>query len=760
MLEQSQELFDLLMDSTSTNIVLYRAIEEGADFEIIAFNKGAEQTDFISKSELIGKRLTEIFPGVDEFGLLDVLRRVYHTGESERFDDKFYSDDRISGWRNNEVKRLSDGHIIVFYEDKTELKQAEDHLLSLGKVMENSLSEVYIYEQESLRFTYANKSAQRNTGYTLDELHQMKHHDITPEFDFQQCHEFIAPLQEGLKEQLFLETTHLRKDGSIYNVKANLQMVKKDGIDQIIVLLSDTTEHKLADAKLKASQENLARAEQVANLGTWEWDIVTNDIKWSDQTYKIFGESPQSFDMTLEMVFQYIPEEEHSAITEAIERAISHHERYEIDYPIVLRDGSTRYVRAWGEVLFTPEGRPYKMWGAILDITEKYFLRNQLSQQKELYERLFHNSSDGVCLIENGLLIDCNEALIKRFGYRTKEDVINRPPTDFSPEFQPDGEQSSLKIEQTVGKTFSEGQQRFEWVHQKADGNTLWNDVLFTHIITDGKNLIYGVIRDISDRKAMEQELESLTTGLQKRVEEEVKKNQQQASYMLQQSRLAQMGEMISMIAHQWRQPLASISAITGTLSLDVVMDNYKKTFFAEHLDTIGQLSQHLSSTIDDFRDFFRETKEKTTSSCTEMLQGSLSIIEPSLTSKNITLYKDLKSDHKLLTYPNEIKQVLLNILKNADDALIDNGVEGQAIWIAAYALDDRSIITIEDNAGGIPEEIMEKIFDPYFTTKTKKDGTGLGLYMSKTIIEEHCKGKLWVENSELGAKFIIELPH
>lgn len=242
------------------------------------------------------------------------------------------------------------------------------------------------------------------------------------------------------------------------------------------------------------------------------------------------------------------------------------------------------------------------------------------------------------------------------------------------------------------------------------------------------------------------------------KLKEQTKKTQEHTSYMLHQSRKAQMGEMVSLIAHQWRQPLSSISTISGTLSIDVMMDNYNQDFFSEKLNEIDNLAAHLSSTINDFRDFFKDKKHKERTTITEIIEGTLQIIGSSLESKNIELIYEDENDVQVFTHVNEIKQVLLNILKNAEDALLENKNEDLKIWISWEIKDDSIDLHIEDNAGGIPEKIIKNIFDPYFSTKGD-DGTGLGLYMSKTIVEEHCQGKLSVQNTAIGARFTISLP-
>lgn len=254
-------------------------------------------------------------------------------------------------------------------------------------------------------------------------------------------------------------------------------------------------------------------------------------------------------------------------------------------------------------------------------------------------------------------------------------------------------------------------------------------------------------------------ELTDFNNMLQQKITDEVKRRSDQLSYIAQQSRMAQMGEMLSMIAHQWRQPLASISMISGTLALDVATDSYKKDFFQDRLDAITDMSQHLSSTIDDFRRFFKKDKKIEMVTWKELVQGSLKIIGSALSSKNIIVHSDMDNPVLLYAYPNEVKQVILNILKNCEELLVEKNIGSPQIWIRSKDHESTSSLTIEDNGGGIASAIMDKIFDPYFSTKETKEGTGLGLYMSKTIIEDHCKGQLICFNTDKGALFEITLP-
>ncbi|RLA76405.1 MAG: hypothetical protein DRG30_02900 [Epsilonproteobacteria bacterium] len=225
-----------------------------------------------------------------------------------------------------------------------------------------------------------------------------------------------------------------------------------------------------------------------------------------------------------------------------------------------------------------------------------------------------------------------------------------------------------------------------------------------------------------------------------------------------QQSRLVQMGEMLSMIAHQWRQPLAAIGSRSAALELKANLGKADKETVIEQAQYISKYAQHLSQTIDDFRNFFKSSKELKESSYNEIIGSVLDIVGTSIENKNIAIIQNLSTEYRFLTYPNELKQVVLNIIKNAEDVLLEKNIKDPKIRIVTYKKDGKNVLEIHDNAGGVPTEIIDKIFDPYFSTKLEKNGTGIGLYMSKTIVEEHCSGTLSITNDESGAVFKVEL--
>jgi signal transduction histidine kinase len=260
-------------------------------------------------------------------------------------------------------------------------------------------------------------------------------------------------------------------------------------------------------------------------------------------------------------------------------------------------------------------------------------------------------------------------------------------------------------------------------------------------------------------RNRLQKEIVELNATLEDRVKEEVEKNNQKERMLLQQSKLAIMGEMISMIAHQWRQPLAGLKVMVQAIKFKKDIGKLTDEYLYESVKDSSALIDHLSKTIDDFRDFFKPNKAKETTDLKSVLKESFDFLSHSFKVNSITIEEDCHIDTKITIYKRELLQVFMNILNNAKDALIENNpTDNRVVKIHGHEDEKSLTISIEDNAGGIPEDIIEKIFEPYFSTKSE-NGTGLGLYMSKVIVDTHLGGLLSVENVENGAKFSILIP-
>ena len=261
-------------------------------------------------------------------------------------------------------------------------------------------------------------------------------------------------------------------------------------------------------------------------------------------------------------------------------------------------------------------------------------------------------------------------------------------------------------------------------------------------------------------------ELNEMNKNLEKLVKEKTKELIQKEKILNHQSKMAAMGEMLENIAHQWRQPLSLISTAATGAKIKKDFGTLSDNDFYETMDMINNSTQHLSTTIDDFRNFFNNDKNASTFNINKPIEKVLSLINSKLKNRDIHVIKNTQ-DVEVTALINEFIQVLINILNNSLDAFEEQNLEKKFIFLDLYKENNSLVLIIKDNAGGIKEELLGRIFEPYFTTKHKSQGTGIGLYMSMEIIKKHMNGDINVSNEEYiydnikckGAQFKIELP-
>lgn len=257
----------------------------------------------------------------------------------------------------------------------------------------------------------------------------------------------------------------------------------------------------------------------------------------------------------------------------------------------------------------------------------------------------------------------------------------------------------------------------------------------------NGNNIgLVGVSRDITKEYDLKKELQDKQTQL------------------IVQSRHASMGEMIGNIAHQWRQPLNALGLVIQKIGFYYEREMLDKKRIDESVNKCMNLVEGMSETIDDFRDFFNPNRVKDEFNVNEAVEKAYKIVEPAFKNLNINYQFDAEDEYFVLGFKNEFSQVILNLLNNAKDALVDNEISSKQISITISKIGKKIRVSVRDNAGGIPNHVLPKIFDPYFTTKDEGRGTGLGLHMSKMIIEDHMQGKLTALRVSDGTIFVITL--
>ncbi len=273
--------------------------------------------------------------------------------------------------------------------------------------------------------------------------------------------------------------------------------------------------------------------------------------------------------------------------------------------------------------------------------------------------------------------------------------------------------------------------------------------------------LMLSIIKDVIKKYKLqvqnrENALESLNENLSLKVKQGIEEAKQKDRKILEQAKLARIGSMISMIAHQWRQPLSQLSGILMELETTTRFKKVDNDYILNAIDKSDKMIEFMSNTIDDFRNFYKPDKKKEDFYVSDTCKKAINIIDATLENLGINLILDIKEDKKIFGYPTEFSQVILNIISNAKDVLIEKNIKNPKIGINIETKGILSIITIKDNAGGIEEKNLELIFDPYYSTKDSSKGTGLGLYISKLIIERNMGGELSVSNDSEGAVFKI----
>ena len=261
-------------------------------------------------------------------------------------------------------------------------------------------------------------------------------------------------------------------------------------------------------------------------------------------------------------------------------------------------------------------------------------------------------------------------------------------------------------------------------------------------------------------------ELRYLNENLQITIDKKTKELLEKEAILNQQAKMAAMGEMIENIAHQWRQPLSVISTISSSLKIKKEMNILDDKEFYEALQNINKTSEHLSNTIDDFRNFFSPNKEMNKFYLSQLIKKSKDLIKSRFDKFNIKVIENI-DDIEILSYQNELFQVILNLFSNSIDVLSSSQIENKIIYIKIYHDENNLYIEFLDNGGGIKDEFINRVFEPYFTTKHKSQGTGIGLYMSLQIVTKHLNGEISVKNDTFihnnikyfGAKFTILIP-
>jgi len=385
--------------------------------------------------------------------------------------------------------------------------------------------------------------------------------------------------------------------------------------------------------------------------------------------------------------------------------------------------------------------------------------KDELLESNNHIKAILQSTVESILITDsNNIIVDCNQMCSTLFGF-DKNELLGMNQYDLV------HENDIKKIKQ---KNQINIQTSYEVNALNKKGDILPVLVRSSKILKNDLPHRVTIILDLTELKKTQKALETLNKDLAIKVIQEVDKNKKKDLQLLHQARHAQMGELINMIAHQWRQPLNAIAATIMNIQLQLSLEKFDLSkqnerddftiFINQKLGNMEEFIQTLSVTIDDFRNFYKQDNQIKIESIHTPIKKALGIIKALILSNKIEITQNLNSKKNIEIFESELLQVFLNVIKNAQDNFEDRQTKNPNITISTKDVDNGVIIEILDNGGGIDSNIIDNIFDPYFSTKNIKNGTGLGLYMSKSIIEQHHKGKFYAVNKKEGVSFCIEL--
>jgi len=384
--------------------------------------------------------------------------------------------------------------------------------------------------------------------------------------------------------------------------------------------------------------------------------------------------------------------------------------------------------------------------------------RNALEAVLDKYSDIYDVAPVGYCTLDcAGTIHAANLTAASMFGLERSR-VVGRRFGQFV------ADEARLSFIAFLERVFTgQGKESIEMTLLKGGGQLLIVQIDAISIASGRE--CQAVLVDITRRRQAEEllnekrlKLEELNRTLEVRIDLAVNDLRKKDSMIFHQDRLAVMGEMIGNIAHQWRQPLNTLGLFTQRIGAFYGTPSFNKEFLDTSIAKSMEIIQYMSRTIDDFRSFFSTEREKSDFRVDEAVNKALSLVEANFKEHRIHVERIGDEPVVLYGFPNEYAQVLLNILINAKDALDKQDVKDPRVTVAIGSENGISVVTITDNAGGIPADIIDKVFDPYFSTKGPQQGSGVGLFMSKNIIETSMGGRLSVRNTDVGAEFRIEV--
>ncbi|MBT3237721.1 MAG: PAS domain S-box protein [Rhodospirillaceae bacterium] len=587
--------------------------------------------------------------------------------------------------------------------------------------------------------TFINPKAERLLGLKEGELIGQSHHVL--------CHHtrpdgshyprtespIFAAFMEG-KIKTVDDEIFWRKDGSGLPVEYTSTPVFEDGETAgAVVVFRDIAERKATELALRKSDERFTKSQDFANIGTWDWNIQTGDLYWSDQIAPLFGHETGALEMTYDNFVAAIHPDDRERVTNAVTACVEKGIEYNIEHRAVWPDGTTRYLLEKGDVVRDDDGKPLNMLGVVQDITPAKEAEWAVQKSEEQYREIVEGTDDLVTVVDStGHFLFVNHKANDIYGV-PPEECVGRLAFDF---IHPDDRESTA-IAFNRWVTNKETCQTYENRQQNANGQVfymLWTVNIY-YDETGEIATVRSIARDITERHEMQAQL-------------------------IQSSKMATLGEMATGVAHELNQPLNIMRMVLNNVLRKMKKNDANPEYLRNKLGKIDAQIERSTQIIDHMRIFGR--KPGMTPELLDprhMVDSTLGLIGEQLRLAGIEVTVESPGTcPPVLGHQVQVEQVLLNLFGNARDVLKERPDDDKRIAVTIGETSDNVVIAVEDTGGGISEDDIKHVFEPFFTTKDVGQGTGLGLSISYGIIND-MGGNIAAANTDDGARFVISLP-
>jgi PAS domain S-box-containing protein len=746
----------------------HKAIKLQIDVEtnkIADANKSALSFYGYTKEELLGKSIFEL-NALPKEQVLELMKKAASGAESS-----FSFPHRLKSGALRDVKvytTLMDvngqNYFFSIMHDVTEAKKIEDELqrseARFRAYFENNTVAMLQVDPKSKQIIEANAAALRFYGYTCKQFKKLTAYDINilspDEIDKKMQEVINSPTQTYI-------FNHRLASGEIREVEVYVSPIHTDAESKLFITIYDVTEREANKRALEENERKLIKAQSIAKIGSWEFTYNPEGAKWSNETYNIF-DLDKSCILNKETNRKLIHPDDLESHLALIQQNVKDKKPHHSIHRIITASGRIKHVEEKGYAVYDKNDIPQKMIGTIQDITEQKLAEIELKKSKSYLKEaqriakvghFDHNFSNKET--------NWSDEVSRIFGFNPEK---TKPSFEkYRKQVHPDDVDNQYKRVERARKE-KRGYTVSYRINSLSGEEKHIEEKGYFELDKNGVPIkIIGTMQDITSnylvKKALGEskaQLAQINRNLEIRVKEELKKSRDKDHLLIQQSRSAVLGEMIGNIAHQWRQPLNEVSLLINDLEDAYSFGVLNKAYFEKTMEIVYRRLKYMSETINDFSKMHTDDFKKEVFSPKDLIEKLMHFNEGAMKKNKIQLRFMCNDDFEVEGYPNMLSHILHNLLNNSRDIIVERSIKRPKIWIKLEKNETNYSIRVLDNGKGVKRDVIDKIFDPYFTTKDKKRGSGLGLYMTKSMVEKQMHGQIQMQNQRDGAEFKITL--